>query len=232
MSENFDKAVKKYRLEGIVKKYREKVKLLLERKPDLTPSAYRDWIKMMPYFTKKEYEYLLFRKTPLNEKQLKNVDVIKERLKYNLKLAKRIKDEQLRQIWEVMSPVLDKIKADELISVFENSKLKEDINPENLINAVIMNKKIEDIKSMLKKIEEKPKEKIKTKSVKKKTAKKKPVSKPDPSNDDIFLEILNMCKSFTNEVATLLFKEISDIKKDINVLKTQIDEIKSEMEEI
>ncbi len=232
MSENFDKAVKKYRLEGIVKKYREKVKLLLERKPDLTPSAYRDWIKMMPYFTKKEYEYLLFRKTPLNEKQLKNVDVIKERLKYNLKLAKRIKDEQLRQIWEVMSPVLDKIKADELISVFENSKLKEDINPENLINAVIMNKKIEDIKSMLKKIEEKPKEKIKAKSVKKKAAKKEPVSKPDPSNDDIFLEILNMCKSFTNEVATLLFKEISDIKKDINVLKTQIDEIKSEMEEI
>ena len=232
MSENFEKAVKKYELEGIVKKYREKVKLLLERKPDLTPSAYRDWIKMMPYFTKKEYEYLLFRKTPLNEKQLKNVDVIKERLKYNLKLAKRIKDEQLRQIWEVMSPVLDKIKADELISVFENSKLKEDINPENLINAVIMNKKIEDIKSMLKKIEEKPKEKIKTKSVKKKAAKKEPVSKPDPSNDDIFLEILNMCKSFTNEVATLLFKEISDIKKDINVLKTQIDEIKSEMEEI
>ncbi len=233
MAENFEKAVKKYKLEEIVKKHREKVKLLLERKPNLQPSAYRDWIKMMPYFTKKEFEYLLFRKTPLNEKQLENSEEIKERIKYNLKLAKKIKDEQLREIWEIMSSIIDKVRADELITIFENSKLKKSVNPEDLINAIIMNKKIEDIQKMLQKITEKPKTKEKTKTAKKKTTKKTTVSAADPAtNDDIFLEILNMCKSFTNEVATLLFKEIADIKKDINVLKTQVDEIKSEMEEI
>ncbi len=232
MAENFEKAVKKYKLKEIVKKHREKVKLLLERKPDLQPSAYRDWIKMMPHFTKKEYEYLLYRKTPLNEKQLSNSDEIKERIKYNLKLAKRIKDEQLREIWEIMSSIIDKVRADELIAIFENSKLKKTAKVEDLINAVILNKKVEDIQKMLQKIVEKPKTKVKTKATKKKTAKKTAVATSDPTNDDIFLEILNMCKSFTNEVATLLFKEIADIKKDINVLKTQVDEIKSEMEEI
>jgi hypothetical protein len=229
MTENFEKAVKKYGLEDIVKKHKEKVKLLLERKPDLSPSAYRDWIKMMPFFTKKEFEYLLFRKTPLNEKQLENNKEIKERIKYNLKLVKRIKDEQIRGIWEVMVPIIDKAKADELIQIFENSKLKENIKPEDLINAVVFNKKIEDIKNMLQKITEEKKRK--TTTAKKKRRKK--VASPDPiTNDDIFLEILNMCKSFTNEVATLLFKEISDIKKDINVLKKEIDDIKSEIEEI
>ncbi len=229
MTDNFEKAVKKYNLDEIVKKHKEKVKLLLERKPDLQPSIYRDWIRIMPYFTKKEYEYLLYRKTPLNDKQLKNIDEIKEKIKYNLKLAKKIKDEQLQEIWKIMSSIIDKTKADELIKIFENSKLKKDVEPEELINAIIFNRKIEDIQKLLQKIEEKPK------TTKKPTEKSKTRKKTDTdpiNNDEIFLEILNMCKSFTNEVATLLFKEIADIKKEINILKNEIDDIKSEIEEI
>ena len=236
MNKNFETAVKKYKLEKIVKKYKEKVKKLLELKPDLSPASYRDWIKMMPFFTNKEYQYLLQRKTPLSEKQLKNPEEIKERIKFNKSLMKKIKDDKMKEVWEKLIPYLYKERATELIEILKDSRLKKGIKEEDFITAVISNQSIEKVKSMLTVIKQEKKSK-KSKKAEKKASEKieereeklaEILSDTSKTKEEMFFEILEMCKNFTNDMASILIREIMDLQKQIILLKEEIDELKGE----